>query len=649
MPEAIDKLRDVHFRALVAQEDATYLAILATYRRVRDEAMGRLRILDAEGRMGTFTAVHLAATIQQLDDALTLADPIMGTSLREHTTAGGTIGAAQTYAETALLVKAFEDAEVVAKLAQVGPIIPIEAVGNIADSQALLFRDLQGRVVPVVAEKLAESVTLGESTAAAARRLGTAMDGERWQLERIARTEINNAFNAGHAAQITDTATRFPEMSIKRQWSSYRDARTSALCRYLDGQVREHDQPFSGPTWSGDYPPAHPNCRSRVNPWNERWGGKQPRTEEQIAADEAAWQAEHKHVADCCEEATTMARTVERKAISLEFKADPETGTFSGYAAVFGNVDSYGDIIAPGAFKASLERLRAEGKMVPVLWQHDTDKPIGVCDPADLEEDAIGLRVKKAVLVQGVQLADEARALMLARAVDAMSIGFMVTSKGTAPTGAKRLLTGIDLWEFSPVTFPANTKAIISEVKTDMKTAAETKAPTFGAVLNRIETEEELQELWWDARQAIAEVLYRIYCDEDMTDDAKISAARVALADFGATMERWLTSKLAVDAAMNATGGTETKAAETKAGKTHSLATIKALTKALECHDKGMAMHAEGCKAVKELLGVEDDPETPDPETSSAPSPEAKAALAALRAIATPNPLTALRQASKAS
>lgn len=43
-------------------------------------------------------------------------------------------------------------------------------------------------------------------------------------------------------------------------------------------------------------------------------------------------------------------------------------GTFSGYGAVFGNEDSYGDVIAKGAFKSSLrEWKKNRGKFPPML------------------------------------------------------------------------------------------------------------------------------------------------------------------------------------------------------------------------------------------------------------------------------------------
>jgi HK97 family phage prohead protease len=55
-----------------------------------------------------------------------------------------------------------------------------------------------------------------------------------------------------------------------------------------------------------------------------------------------------------------------------------DDGTFEGYGSVFGVVDSYNEVVAPGAFTESLAELAAKGRTVPVLWQHRQDQPIGV-------------------------------------------------------------------------------------------------------------------------------------------------------------------------------------------------------------------------------------------------------------------------------
>ncbi len=121
-----------------------------------------------------------------------------------------------------------------------------------------------------------------------------------------------------------------------------------------------------------------------------------------------------------------------------------------GYASLFGDPDRGGDIVAPGAYKASLERMRAEGRQVKMLWQHDPAQPIGVWD--EVREDGRGLYVKGRLLEQ-VARAREAAALIAARAIDGLSIGYR-TVKAAKNDKGQRLLRELELWEVSLVTFP---------------------------------------------------------------------------------------------------------------------------------------------------------------------------------------------------
>jgi hypothetical protein len=75
------------------------------------------------------------------------------------------------------------------------------------------------------------------------------------------------------------------------------------------------------------------------------------------------------------------------KSIALDLKAVGDDGTFEGYGSVFGVVDSYREVVEPGAFMASLAKRKAKG--IKLLWQHDASQPIGVWD--DLAEDSKGL------------------------------------------------------------------------------------------------------------------------------------------------------------------------------------------------------------------------------------------------------------------
>ena len=69
----------------------------------------------------------------------------------------------------------------------------------------------------------------------------------------------------------------------------------------------------------------------------------------------------------------------------LDSKAVSDAGEIEGYASVFGNVDSYGEIVEPGAFVDSLVASKRNGRKIKMLYQHDPHQPIGVWE--DLAED----------------------------------------------------------------------------------------------------------------------------------------------------------------------------------------------------------------------------------------------------------------------
>lgn len=147
----------------------------------------------------------------------------------------------------------------------------------------------------------------------------------------------------------------------------------------------------------------------------------------------------------------------------FQVKEVAEDGVFQGYGSVFGNVDIYQEIVAPGAFSESLSEWKNSGRLPPVLWQHRAGEPVGPY--LEMFEDSHGLFVKGQLLVNDVQRAKEARALMKAKAVNGLSIGFVVRDDSYDRATGVRTLKKVDLWEVSIVTFPANPAAQVSGVK----------------------------------------------------------------------------------------------------------------------------------------------------------------------------------------
>lgn len=121
--------------------------------------------------------------------------------------------------------------------------------------------------------------------------------------------------------------------------------------------------------------------------------------------------------------------------------------TIEGYASLWGVADLNGDVVARGAFAASVARTGARG--VRMLHQHESRAVVGVWD--DMIEDQRGLFVRGRVMDWSAE-ARFAGALSKAGALDGLSIGFR--SGRARREGRLRVLVEVELWEVSLVTFP---------------------------------------------------------------------------------------------------------------------------------------------------------------------------------------------------
>ena len=150
-----------------------------------------------------------------------------------------------------------------------------------------------------------------------------------------------------------------------------------------------------------------------------------------------------------------------RNSFALEVKALTADGRFAGYASVFDNTDSQQDVMRRGAFAKSLTARRYP---VQLLWQHQWQNPIGVIDA--IFEDQHGLYVEGKLLLDVAQ-AREAHALLKAKALRGLSIGYSVKRARRNPDSGARELLEVELWEVSLVTQPANAAAQVTVVKAE--------------------------------------------------------------------------------------------------------------------------------------------------------------------------------------
>jgi HK97 family phage prohead protease len=157
--------------------------------------------------------------------------------------------------------------------------------------------------------------------------------------------------------------------------------------------------------------------------------------------------------------------------VPLDVKGVSDEGTIEGYASVFGVVDSYNEVVEPGAFVDSLVKSQRTGRKIKMLYQHDVTQPIGVWD--DLAEDSKGLWVKGRLLIQQSPKAAEVHGLLKAEALDGLSIGYQ-TLKAEPKPGKPGIISllKLDLLENSIVTFAANDRARVEVVKSILDAGA---------------------------------------------------------------------------------------------------------------------------------------------------------------------------------
>ncbi|RDI13457.1 hypothetical protein DEU38_13432 [Rhodococcus sp. AG1013] len=144
-------------------------------------------------------------------------------------------------------------------------------------------------------------------------------------------------------------------------------------------------------------------------------------------------------------------------------------GEFIGYASVFGNVDSYGEVVAKGAFANSLKAWSESGGVLPILWGHNMSDPdYNVGGVLSAEEDDRGLKIHGRLDLDSPKGAQVYRLLKGGR-VGQMSFAFDVVESHNVKAGDDMpdhvSLDEIKLYEVSVVPIGANQETEILAVK----------------------------------------------------------------------------------------------------------------------------------------------------------------------------------------
>ena len=154
------------------------------------------------------------------------------------------------------------------------------------------------------------------------------------------------------------------------------------------------------------------------------------------------------------------------KTISIDVKA--EAGTITGYASTWTREpDSYGDVVAKGAFEENIAQIKEEGRVLPFLFNHkgdDLKAYIGTV--VNLEEDDHGLRFD--ATFDDTEEGQRARQLAMDGRLCKFSFAYDVLEQGevTLEDGRKaNELRKLQIHEVSLVLFPANPDTSVVSVK----------------------------------------------------------------------------------------------------------------------------------------------------------------------------------------
>lgn len=163
----------------------------------------------------------------------------------------------------------------------------------------------------------------------------------------------------------------------------------------------------------------------------------------------------------------TKACDVRVKAVGIDDSLDE--GVFEAIVSVFGNVDSYGDRVMPGAFEKTLTEWEASGDPIPVYWSHRMDDPdYNIGHVLEAKETAEGLWVKAQIDLEGPK-AQQVYRLLKGRRVTQFSFAYDVKAyqivKGADDESSVWELQELKLYEVGPTPIGANQETELLAVK----------------------------------------------------------------------------------------------------------------------------------------------------------------------------------------
>lgn len=203
----------------------------------------------------------------------------------------------------------------------------------------------------------------------------------------------------------------------------------------------------------------------------------------------------------------------------VQIKAGPDDGLaegqFTAYASVFGNKDSYGDVVQPGAFAETLAEWKASGAPIPLLWGHNMSDPdYNIGHVTDAAEDDHGLLVTAQLDLESPKAAQTYR-LLKGRRVDQMSFAYDVVEGGPhkdEASGDYYSLDKLKLYEVSVVPIGANQETEVLAVK------AQADALADSVKAGRVLAQKHIDSLR-SAQEAIGAVITAAEADQEKASE----------------------------------------------------------------------------------------------------------------------------------
>lgn len=206
-----------------------------------------------------------------------------------------------------------------------------------------------------------------------------------------------------------------------------------------------------------------------------------------------------------------------------------EAGQFRAVVSVFGNKDSYGDVVMPGAFADTLADWKASGDPIPVYWSHQMNDPdMNIGWVVDAKETDTGLEVLAQLDTEdgASPKAMQAYRLLKGRRVREFSFAYDVLDGGPAEKDGDSYyeLRKLKLYEVGPTPVGANPETELLGVKHAAAhataLAADVKAGRVLSAKNEDTLREALAALEGSASQ-LKNVLASVSKDDtgDQSDD----------------------------------------------------------------------------------------------------------------------------------